>query len=164
MSKKLFLTIISAIVFILALTTVSFAKNDNTATTKLGNEVTSSINKTERNMDDLGDEKGKDKAREDIKNGARDLGNTITDGMDDMGRTVEDLVGGDDDTDSMRNDDERTENRAVAGTTGNYTAGEVQTDGTTGRNGMTGNAWIWIVMVVVALIIVAAVWFYAAQK
>ena len=60
MSKKLFLTIISAIVFILALTTVSFAKNDNTATTTLGNEVTSSINKTERNMDDLGDEKGTD--------------------------------------------------------------------------------------------------------
>lgn len=32
------------------------------------------------------------------------------------------------------------------------------------RNGMTENAWIWIVMIVVGLIIVAIVWLYATQK
>ncbi|MBR1540776.1 MAG: hypothetical protein IJ629_06475 [Clostridia bacterium] len=162
MAKKVFLITIFAIVLLLGLSTVCFAKVDNTTTT-LNNEVTNSMNKTERSMDDLVDRTNLDKAGQAIENGARAVGNVVSTGMDDIGRGTEDLVDGRDDT----RDDTRTDNRSVAGTTGNYTAGQIgQTDPdvTTGRNGMTQNAWIWIVMVVVALIIVAAVWYYAAQR
>ncbi len=161
MAKKIFLSIVLAAICILGISTISFAKSENT-TTDLGDKVTSSINKTERSMDDLADRTELDKAGRTIENGARAVGNAVSDGMDNIGRGVEDLT-----TDGETRDDKtRTENRAVAGRTGNYTAGQIgQTnpDTTNGGNGMTQNAWIWIVMVVVALIIVASVWFYAAQ-
>ena len=161
MAKKIVLTMVFAIIFTLALATISFARTDNTTTT-LGNEVTSSMNKTERSMNDLANETNLDSAGRSIENGARAVGNTINDGMDNMRRGVENLVDEDDDMTNNR----RTDNRAVAGTTGNFTAGEVgptETDAT-GRNGMTQTTWIWIVMIVVALVIIAAVWYYAAQK
>ena len=111
MAKKVLLTVFAIILFFLALATTGLAESN--MTTKLGNEVTSSVNKTEKSMEDL----------------AR-----------------------------------KTENKAVAGKTGNYATGEIQTIGQQARNGMTSNAWIWIVMAVVALIIIAAVWFYATQQ
>jgi len=161
MAKKIVLTIVFAIGFTLLFATISFAKTNNTTTT-LGNEVTSSMNKTERSMSDLANESNLDHAGRAVENGARAVGNTIIDGMDDMKKGVEDLVRDDAD----KNDNTRTDNRAVAGTTGNYTAGQIEPTETdvTGRNGMSQNAWIWIVMIVVALVIIAAVWYYAAQK
>ena len=150
MAKKVFLTTIFALLFILALTTMGFAESSN-MTTKLGNEVTSSMNKTEKSMDDLGKKTDLDEAGQTMENGVRDTGDAIKDGMDDIGKDVEGEGNG------------KSENRAVAGTTGNYGTGEIQQTGEA-RNGMTRNAWIWIVMVVVALIIIAAVWFYATQQ
>ena len=155
MAKKVFLTIIFTLIFVLALTTMAFAESSSNSTTKLGNEVTSSMNKTERSMDDLVDRSDLDEAGQEMTDGVRDMGNTVRDGMNDVGRGIEDL--GDED------DSKTTNNRAVAGTTGNFSAGQVQTDGEN-TNGMSQNAWIWIVMVVVALIIIAAVWYYATQK
>ena len=157
MAKKIFLTTMFAVLFILALTTIGFAESSN-MTTKLGNEVTSSMNKTEKGMDDLDRNNGLDEAGQALKDGVRETGNAIRNGMEDIKNGVEDLG---DEEDNSRT----TENRAVAGTTGNYTTGEIQTQ-TVGenRNGMTSNAWIWIVMVVVALIIIAAVWYYATQQ
>ena len=161
MAKKIVLTIVFVISFTLLFATISFAKTNNTTTT-LGNEVTSSMNKTERSMSDLANETDLDNAGRAVENGARAVGNTMMNGMDDMKKGVEDLVG--DDTD--RKDNTRTDNRAVVGTTGNYTAGQIGPTDTdvTGRNGMSQNTWIWIVMIVVALVIIAAVWYYAAQK
>lgn len=155
MAKKVFLTIIFTLIFVLALTTMAFAESSSNSTTKLGNEVTSSMNKTERSMDDLVDRSDLDEAGQEVTDGVRDMGNTVRDGINDVGRGIEDLG----DEDNSRT----TDNRAVAGTTGNFSAGQVQTDGEN-TNGMSQNAWIWIVMVVVALIIIAAVWYYATQK
>ena len=153
MAKRIFLIITFILIFFLSFATISLANDDNT-TTKLGNEVTSSMNKTERSMDDLGEKTGLDKAGQTIENGARAVGNTVKDGMDDIRNGVEDFVDG----------NEMINNRAVVGETGNYTAGQqLQTD-VDGRNGMSQNAWIWIVMVVVALVIISAVWFYASQR
>ena len=159
MAKKVFLTIIFALVFFLALTQINLAKTDNT-TTQLGNEITESMNKTERSMNDLVDRTNLDKAGSAIENGARAVGNTVRNGMDNIGRGMEDLVDG---NDNMMNN-QTVGNRAVAGTTGNYTAGQIQTDPNNNTNGLTQNAWIWIVMVVAGLVRVGAVWFYAAQR
>lgn len=159
MTKKILLTIIFAVISLVTFATISFAESGNTTTT-LGNEVTSSMNKTERSMNDLVDKTGIDRAGSAIENGIQDVGNAISNGMDNMGRDTENFVDGTD-----NNDNTITDNRAVVGTTGNYTAGQIQQiDGQNGTNGMSQNAWIWIVMVVVALIIVSAVWFYAAQR
>ena len=129
MAKKTFFLIGLALFLISIFSTVSFAKTDNTImtniTTELGDEVTSSMNKTERSMEDLIEKTNLDK----------------------VGRT--------------------NENRAVAGETRDYEAGQVQqqqVEETSNRNGMTQNAWIWIVMAVIALVIIATVWFYAAQR
>ena len=155
MAKKVFLTIIFTLIFVLALTTMAFAESSSNSTTKLGNEVTTSMDKTERSMDDLVDRSDLDEAGQEMTDGVRDMGNTVRDGINDVGRGIEDL--GDED------DSRTTDNRAVAGTTGNFSAGQVQTDGEN-TNGMSRTAWIWIIMVVVALIIIAAVWYYATQK
>lgn len=129
MAKKIILSILLAVLFILGLSTICFAESENTTTT-LGNEVSSSMNKTERSMDDLGEKTGMDKVGRTVENGARSVGN------------------------------------AVAGTTREFTSGQYASnpDTNTGRNGISQNAWIWIVMIVVALIIVASVWFYAASQ
>jgi len=115
-------------------------------TTSLGDEVTSSMNKTEKSMDAAGQA---------ISNGAQTVGNVVEDGMDWV-------MNGNDNTE----ENTRTDNRAVAGTTGNYTTSQIgqQTDTTSSSSGITGNAWIWIVMVVAALVIVASVWLYASQR
>ncbi len=152
MAKKIFLTLCVAVLFILALTTVGFAESNST--TKLGNEISSSMNKTERSMDDLVDRSSLDEAGQRMSDGVREMGNTVNDGMNDLGRGVEDT----------ESNGEKTENRAVAGTTGNFASGEIEGTTDTGRNGMTRNAWIWIVMIVVALVIIAAVWYYATQQ
>ena len=88
-----------------------------------------------------------------IGEGAKTVGNAISDGMDWMMNGNEE-------------DNARTDNRAVAGATGNYTTAQIgqQPDTTSSNNGITGNAWIWIVMVVAALVIVASVWLYASQR
>ena len=155
MAKKVFLTIIFTLIFVLALTTMAFAESSSNSTTKLGNEVTTSMDKTEKSMDDLVDRSDLDEAGQEMTDGVRDMGNTVRDGINDVGRGIEDL--GDED------DSRTTDNRAVAGTTGNFSAGQFQTDGEN-TNGMSRTAWIWIIMVVVALIIIAAVWYYATQK
>lgn len=150
MAKKIFFTIFFAILALFTLASLSFAES-NEITTKLGNEVTESMNKTERSMDDLGDKTGLDKAGKAIDNGVKDTGKMIDNGAKSVGRDMkdgmEDLVG---------------ESNKVAGRTGNYASSQIQ--GEVGRNGMTANAWIWIVMAVVALVIIAAVWFYAMQR
>ena len=162
MAKKVILTIIFACISIFAITNISLAKSENVSTT-LSDEATRSINKTERNMDDLVDRTNLDKAGKSIENGARAVEDVMNRGMNDIERGTEDLV--DEDDKERKDRDSRSNNKAVAGTTGNYTSGQIeQPDEVVGRNGMTQNAWIWIVMVVVALIIVAAVWYYAAQR
>lgn len=116
MAKKIILTIILSLVAIVAFSTISLAESNNTTTT-LGNEVTSSMNKTERSMNDLVDRTNLDKAGQTIENGARAIGNVVNDGLDGIGKGIEDLT----DEDEMK-----SENTAVAGTTRNYNAGQTR--------------------------------------
>lgn len=161
MAKKIFYSILLSM--ILLFTGVVFASSDSneTKSTSLGNEITSSMDRTEDRIDNLVDTDSKDKARngernmgDDIKAGAENIGNDVMDGMNNVKNGVEDLMDGD-------NGNETRRNTAVSGTTGNYNAGETIQNET---GGMSQNAWIWIILAVVAIIIIAAVWYYAAQK
>ena len=144
MKNKIIFSILVSI--ILAFTSIiCFAASDeNKITMKgLGNEITSSINETEKSIDNLVYMDTFDHASE-----TRTTDNSI---MDNMGNAVE----------GLGNDIENTTNKAVAGTTGNYYAGETMT---TNGNGMSATTWIWIVLAIVAVIIIASVWYYASQR
>ena len=154
MAKKIFLTIFFSVVLLLSFFTISFAESSSNTTTTLGNEVTNSMNKTERSMNDLVDRTDMDNVGRTIENGARAIGNTMKNGMNAIENGVEDI-----------GNNTKSENRIVSGTTGNYLAGQqVQDVSTTNNTGMAGNTWIWIIMIVVALIVVALVWYYAAAQ
>ena len=150
MAKKIFYMLGLVLVLTLISVPAVFAENKTTSTS-LGNEITSSIDKTGKNMDNLVDT--------DIKNEMQDMGNTVKSGAENVGNTVRNGV--DDLTNGIDMTNKNTENRAVAGTTGNYRTGD--TIDTTNNN-MSGTMWVWIIVAVIAIIIVAAVWYYVAQR
>jgi peptidoglycan hydrolase CwlO-like protein len=158
MTKKLFYALIVALVIAFLGMGIVFA-NTNTDKTTIGNEITSSMDKTRRNVDNLVDSDVMTRAKnevqdagQDIKNGAENVGSSIQNGVDNIGNGIEDMVDGN-----------NTENRAVAGTTGNYgSADSITNDNNT--TGMSGTTWAWIIIAVITIIIVAAVWYYVAQR
>ena len=152
MKKKLLISVLVSI--ILAFTSiVCFATSNESKTTMkgLGNEITSSINETEKSIDNLVDMDTLDHAADNrttttygtTSNNVNNITNDMTNATRDFG-------------DDVKN----TTNKAVAGVTGNYNAGQTTTNG----NGMSTTTWVWIVLAVVAIIIIASVWYYASQR
>lgn len=100
-----------------------------------------------------------------MKNFASDAGNAINNGAnavrDGVGHVengvenvASDVFGG---TNATRN------NTAImGGTNNNYTATRTSTNNATFL-GMTANAWTWLIMGILAVAIVALVWFYGRQ-
>ena len=144
MKKKILFSALFSIIIALS-TVVCFANTSKEQTDMkgLGNEITSSIKETEENVDNFVNmdtlNRNNDKNMEN---------NGIIEGAENAVR-------------ELGNDVENTTNKAVAGITGNYNAGEtITTDGME----MSRNTWIWIIMAVLAVVIVASVWYYAAQR
>ena len=156
MKKKILISVLVSIVLAFSSIICFATSTENKTTMKgLGNEITSSINETERTIDNLVDVDTLDHATQtrttnntnnignDMENAARNVGNGIENTAKDMG-----------------NDIKNTTNKAVAGVTGNYASGTTTTNG----NGMSATTWIWIVLAIVAVIIIASVWYYASQR
>lgn len=146
MKKKIMLSVLFSAICIL-MSTVCFAttndsNKNNTMTEKIGNEITSSIKETEKSVDNL--------VNTDVVNNVN-KGLNKDDDKDNSSKKRSD----------MTNDVDKEENKIVAGTTGNYNAGETAT---TSGNGMSVTTWVWIILAVLAVIIIAAVWYYAAQR
>ena len=142
MKKKILFSILFSIIIAFSAITCFAASSENKTTMKgLGNEITSSINETEENIDNFVDMDTLDRTSE-----TRDGG--MVEGMENTLR-------------EFGNDVENTTNKAVAGMTGNYNAGETAT---TNGTEMSRNTWVWIILAMVAVIIIAAVWYYAAQR
>lgn len=159
MAKKIFYSVLLSIVLLFTGVVFASSESNEIKSTNLGNEITTSMDRTEDRIDNLVDTDAGEKARngernlgDDIKAGAENIGNDVKDGVNNVKNGVEDLMDG-------NNENGTTRNTAVSGTTGNYNAGE-----TVEAGGMSQNAWIWIILAVVAVIIIAAVWYYAAQK
>lgn len=139
MKNKLLLSILIILVVLLA-SIVCFANND----TNLGEELKNSTNKSEHTIQNAG---------EGIKNIASDIGNGIQNAANDIGKGVENVF--------------------HAGTTGNsptttstdgYTAARTSTDSTaTGMGGISRAVWIWLIMGIVGIIIIALTWYYVTQ-
>ena len=160
MTKKIMLTIIFSLTLLFS-ATVCFAESENkTEATNLGNEITTSMDKTEKSIDSIGDNKkdnenNNDSKLDNVRDGVRSTVENVENGIEDA---VNDVVDGARD---LGNDVEEN-NTAVAGTTSNFASGDMATtnDGT----GMSGTTWLWIILAVVAIAIIAAVWYYAAQR
>ena len=143
MSKKIFTTILLLVTFLL-ISATCFA-ND----TDLGTELQDSANKTGESMQNAGN--GMMNVANGIGNGMQDMaegfGNGIRNTAEGIGAGVEDMFDGDD----------------MNTTTGsNYNATRTSAD-TTGGTGMSNTAWIWLILGITGIVIVALTWYYVSQ-
>ena len=183
MSKRIFKIVLLFSIIALFISTICFATNENVESTNLGHEITSSIKETEKSVDNLtqrnADANVEDDAKDmgnTVKDVARSVENTVEDGARSVENTVEDGVEKAENviengaeaventtnnaTRDMENGVDDTRN-AISGETSNFTSGETN-DNT--NNGMSTRTWVWIIIAVIAVIIIAAVWYYASNK
>ena len=126
--------LISGIIAILLFFTTSYCyasqnnKNDS-ETVNLGNQITESINKTEKSAEELTNK---------VTN------NNMVNGMKNM---VNDGVQGA--TDMVKD---------------GYNVTKTSLDNSMNEMGITDTTWIWVMLAVVGIVILAAVWFYAIQN
>lgn len=143
MSKKLIISTIVGIILSLCCG-ISFAAEEG-KDIKLGNEIVKSIDKTEHSFENV----ISGNAIMDTTNNIKDAGNMINDRMDEMENT--------------------DENEVASGNAGNYnttrtTAEETINSGiNNGINTMTATTWMWIILIMAAVVIITAVWYYATQ-
>lgn len=142
MKKKILLSVLfSVIITFFTMTCFAASSKNETSMKGLGNEITSSINETEENIDNFVD-------MDTLNRASETRGSNMVEGMENTVR-------------EFGNDVENTTNKAVAGITGNYNAGEMAT---TNGTEMSRNTWIWIILAMVAVVIIASVWYYASQR
>ena len=155
-----------AIIILSLCCTICFA-NEKGNNINLGNEIMRSIDKTENSMKnvvsgnvvkDAGNMVNNEMNM--IKDGANDVG----EGIKDTGNTVRDGV--DNTENDMNRNNDNNNNAGVAGTNGgNYNTTRTSVDQTLngGVNTMTATTWMWIILIVAAVTIMAAIWYYATQ-
>lgn len=154
LKKSLIITL--AMVILSLCCTMSFAAEEGNKI-NLGNEIMKSIDKTGDSMQnvvsgnvvkDAGNMVNNEMNM--ITNGVRNAGNAVT-------GTVDNMDG---------NNDRRNDNTAVMGTNnGNYNTTRTTADQTinNGINTMTATTWMWIILIVAAVTILMAIWYYATQ-
>ena len=169
MLKKSLICTLAIIILSLCCTICFAAENGNNI--NLGNEIMKSIDKTENSMKNV----VSGNVIKDTENMMRDGANTIKNGVDnvendvsDIGSTVTDNNRDMNENGQNRNDEEDNNNEnAVMGTNNNggYNTTRTSADQTLngGINTMTATTWMWIILIVAAVTIMAAIWYYATQ-
>ena len=159
MNKKIFSIILLFVVFSLC-NTLCFA-TDNTS---LGNELQNSADKSLNTLENAGQgiQNMAENAGNGIKGAAQDMGNGIQDVAEDIGNGVqnmaEDVGNG---MESMFQDG--YVNNTVTGdsNTNSYTATRTSADVT--GTAMTNTAWVWLILGITGIIIIALTWYYVSQ-
>ncbi len=161
MLKKSFICALAIIILSLCCT-ISFA-NEKGNNINLGNEIMRSIDKTENSMKNVVS-----------GNVVRDAGNMVNDEINmmkggvntirnDAGNVENTMRDDRNNSDINRNNDN---NMVITGTNGgNYNTTRTSVDQTLngGVNTMTATTWMWIILIVAAVTIMAAIWYYATQ-
>lgn len=138
MNKKLLTTLLLFIVLLFC-SVSCFANTDN----NLGSEMQDSANKSQTTIQNAG---------EGIRNIASDIGNGVERAAQDVGNGVADMFDGNDG--AGMGTDARTDG---------YTATRTSTDRLTGTT-MTNTAWVWLILGIVGVVIVALTWYYVSQN
>ena len=157
-----------AIILLSLCCTISLA-NEKGDYINLGNEIMRSIDKTENSMKNVVS-----------GNVVRDAGNMVNDemnmmqnginsvgeGLRDVGNTVS---GSEKNIENSMNNDNNRDNSSSGGVAGrndgDYNVTRTSVDQTLngGINTMTATTWMWIILIVAAVTIMAAIWYYATQ-
>lgn len=157
MLKKSLIFTLTTIILSLCCT-ISFAAEEGNKI-NLGNEIMKSIDKTGDSMQNV----ISGNVVKDAGNIVNNEMNMITDGTRNMGNTMNGTVNNEDEN----NDNNRNDNRVVVGeNNGNYNTTRTATTAETVNNGintMTATTWMWIILIVAAVTIMMAVWYYATQ-
>lgn len=164
-----------AIILLSLCCTISLA-NEKGDYINLGNEIMRSIDKTENSMKNVvsgnvvrdagnmvNDEMNMmQNGINSVGEGVRDVGNTVRDGE----KNIENSMNNDNNRDSRNDNNKNNANSGVAGRNdGDYNVTRTSVDQTLngGINTMTATTWMWIILIVAAVTIMAAIWYYATQ-
>ena len=145
MNKKLLYSLVLFFAIIIFAVSYTFAANDNSMLGDAANGI--------RNF--VGD------AENTVENAAKDVSNASKDATGDM-----EQAGNNAGNDMTSNQENGNNARANNGNNGSdeYTATRTSTDTTANTfMGMTANAWTWLILGIVAIAIIALVWYYSAQ-
>ena len=98
-----------------------------------------------------------------------DLGNELTESMNKVNKSADNMtdnIKNDDTADgAMMNDNDDTMKKDDNGLRSDYNATRTSLDNDLNNGtGMTGTTWIWIILAIVGVVILATVWFYAMQN
>ena len=135
MNKKFLVTIFLFATIVLC-SVSCFASNED-----LGTEVKVSWNKTETTIQNAG---------QGVKNVAEDIGTGIRDMAQGMGNGIQDMFDGNNNTDN-----------GTMTTNGNYNATRTSAD--IAGTGMSNTAWVWLILGITGIVIIALTWYYVSQ-
>lgn len=145
MTKKiLIVTLVSAILSLCC--GFCFAASAEADTVNLGNEVSSSLHKGANSVGNVAN---------DMVGAGKSMVNGVSDAITRMG---------DDNKNNNKDDNMGMWNNSGTATTDGYSTTRTTTEGTQTTSGtMSTTTWMWIIFAVAAVIIVAAIWYYAMQ-
>lgn len=95
-----------------------------------------------------------------------DISNTFNDVESGIEDVANDVMDGEVTTDNnYRNNDDMTDRNYIDSTTNGYNAYRTTTDGTiTGTDTtMSTTTWMWVILAIAAIVIIAMIWYYAVQ-
>lgn len=122
-------------------------------------------NEGEKIVNDIRD--GVGKAEDTVENAAKDTAGAVREGFNKVGEAGQDVA---DDAKDMAEDtkkgwNDKMDNGTVVGSDNrtNYNATRTSADNAT-FNGMTANGWIWTILALAAVGIIALVWYYIRQE
>ena len=162
MLKKFLISTLAIIILSLCCTICFAAENGNNI--NLGNEIMRSIDKTENSMRNV----VSGNVIKDTENMMRDGANTIKSGVNDVENGTQNMANTVSDNNDMdTNNENRNNEETTAGmnNNGGYNTTRTSADQTlnAGINTMTATTWMWIILIVAAVTIMAAIWYYATQ-
>lgn len=140
MAKKVFIGVLVSILLSLC-SSFCFAAT-NTDKVNLGNDVSSSIDK---GVNSIGD------AAKGIVNGTDRAVRDTGDAIGNMGNRI-------DSNTNNGNYNNRNYNN------GNYSTTRTSVDNAMSSTGMSTTTWMWVIFAIAAVIIIAAIWYYAMQS
>lgn len=95
----------------------------------------------------------------DVKNGVSSVTNTVVDGVEDLAKDARNGVG---------HVENRIEDALTMNNTGKSTSQNVYTATRTAATEATGTnnsaMWVWVVLAIAAIVIIALVWYYGSQN
>ena len=151
MLKKALIILSAFFVGLLLLSGITYA----TTETNMGNDIKNGINNAGTTIVD-----GAERLGNDIQKGVNDVGSDIVDGARNLGDDVRGGIGNvENGIEGALRMNDTADNRIAS----NYTATRTVDDGASmGLANTATTTWVWIIMAIAAVVIVALIWYYAA--